>query len=158
MEFRQAVRKCMIEKYHPLIEGRAARSEFWWFFLFNILVSVGIALVMGMLIAAVVVPLTLSDADAATGMLASFVPLMLIMIMMPLMYYMMPPAVAVTIRRLHDRNMSGWWYLWFTIATIIPGINILAALAMLVLMLLPGTKGPNRFGADPLAPQTSIFA
>jgi uncharacterized membrane protein YhaH (DUF805 family) len=78
---------------------------------------------------------------------------------------------AVSIKRLHDRNKSGWWIVPFIIA---PGLyshfcNLLGAsdaapfigLAMLIALiwgfvemcLLGGTRGPNRFGPDPLAPR-----
>ena len=71
----------------------------------------------------------------------------------------MPPLVSVTIRRLHDRDMSGWWYLGFLAAALIPVFNILVLFGMLILMVLPGTAGPNRFGADPLdQDQSSVFA
>ncbi|MBL8562934.1 MAG: DUF805 domain-containing protein [Gemmobacter sp.] len=158
MEFGQAVRKCMIEKYYPLIEGRAARSEFWWFMLFYILVIVGFMIVLGLLAALVMIPLSLNGGTTDAAVLASFVPLALLFMVMPLLYFMVPPAVAVTIRRLHDRNISGWWYLGFTVASMIPGVNLLVMLAMFILMLLPGTQGDNRFGGDPRAPQGNIFS
>lgn len=158
MEFGQAVRKCMVEKYYPMIEGRAARSEFWWFALFYLLVSMAVMLVLGLLVLAIIIPLSMNTGAADAAMLMSFIPLILILLAMPLLYFLVPPLVAVTIRRLHDRNISGWWYLGFTLASMIPGLNLIAMLVMFVLMLLPGTQGPNRFGTDPLAPQDSIFA
>ena len=78
---------------------------------------------------------------------------------------------AVTIKRLHDRNKSGWWIVPFIVA---PGLyghlcNLLGAsdatpfirLPMFIFLiwgfvemcLLQGTRGPNRFGPDPLAPR-----
>ena len=158
MEFGQAVRKCMIEKYYPLIEGRAARSEFWWFMLFYILVSVGFVIVLAVLAALVMIPLSLNGGMTDATVLATFLPLALVLMALPLIYFMVPPTVAVTIRRLHDRNISGWWYLAFTVASMIPGVNLLAMLAMFILMLLPGTQGDNRFGGDPRAPQGTIFS
>lgn len=62
------------------------------------------------------------------------------------------PSIAVVVRRLHDRDLSGWWYLGVIVASMIPFVGILASLALLVLMLLPGTPGPNRFGPDPKDP------
>ena len=49
------------------------------------------------------------------------------------------PGIAVTIRRLHDSDRSGWWML----VALIP---LLGALGLLVLMVLPGTQGANQFG------------
>jgi uncharacterized membrane protein YhaH (DUF805 family) len=51
------------------------------------------------------------------------------------------PNLAVTIRRLHDQDKSGWFYL----LAFIPIANIV----LLVFMFLEGTRGPNRFGPDP---------
>jgi len=69
------------------------------------------------------------------------------------------PGIAVTVRRFHDRDMSGWWYLGFVVLGMIPKIGGLFSLAMLVLMALPGTPGPNRYGADPKDPlDTEAFA
>jgi uncharacterized membrane protein YhaH (DUF805 family) len=77
--------------------------------------------------------------------------------------------VAASIRRLHDRNRSGWWIIPFVFAT---GIYsqfgdwlggswpaALVGLAVLIgsiwggveMYVLKGTHGPNRFGPDPLA-------
>ena len=48
--------------------------------------------------------------------------------------------------------MSGWWYLGVLVGSFLPLINILVSIGFLVLMLLPGTAGPNRFGPDPKNP------
>ena len=84
------------------------------------------------------------------------------------------PGLAVTVRRLHDTNRSGWWMLIVVVPYFIVGIMmgmavasgdmtgmasagivglvaLAGAVAMLVFMVLPGTKGDNRFGPDPYA-------
>ncbi len=67
--------------------------------------------------------------------------------------------IAVAVRRLHDRNLSGWWYLAATLFGFIPVIGFLGSIAFLVVMLLPGTDGPNRFGEDPKDPHSAdVFA
>lgn len=55
------------------------------------------------------------------------------------------PNLAVTIRRLHDQDKSGWFYLLIFVPAIGPFI-------ILVFMFLEGTRGPNRFGPDPKGP------
>ena len=55
-------------------------------------------------------------------------------------------SLAVSVKRLHDRNLSGWWIL-FSLVPIIGGIW-----AIVTLYFLPGTRGPNQFGADPRRP------
>ena len=55
------------------------------------------------------------------------------------------PSIALSVRRAHDSDKSGWWLL-------VPFYNFL-------LMCFPGTPGPNRFGPDPKAPPASqIFS
>lgn len=61
------------------------------------------------------------------------------------------PSIAVQVRRFHDQNLSGW----FVLLGLIP---YLGALVILVFMLLPGTKGPNRFGPDPKGSSAETFA
>lgn len=61
------------------------------------------------------------------------------------------PALAVTVRRLHDRDMTGW----FLFISLVP----FGSLVLLVFMCLEGTRGPNRYGPDPKAPgHRDIFA
>ena len=80
---------------------------------------------------------------------------------------LMIPGLAVAIRRLHDSDRVGWWvllpvapFLYWILALaggfyseshfpFVLGAVIVAPLAFLVLMGLPGTRGPNRFGPDP---------
>jgi uncharacterized membrane protein YhaH (DUF805 family) len=63
---------------------------------------------------------------------------------------MLWPAVAVSAKRWHDRDKSGWWVL----VVLIPLVGWLWALV--VNGLLRGTPGPNRFGSDPLAADDSF--
>ena len=144
MEFAPAVRRCLTEKYCSF-KGRASRSEFWWFALFMLLINVAVNLVSGFL------------PSAAGNGLSALVSLAFIL-----------PNIGVTARRLHDRNLSGWWQL----APIVPTILLLAMIFtmsvaeaalvlvcllaaaagiwLFVMLILPGTPGPNRFGPDPL--------
>ena len=55
------------------------------------------------------------------------------------------PALAVSVKRWHDRDKSGWWVL----LNLVPVIGWLWAL--IDNGFLRGTDGPNRFGEDPLA-------
>lgn len=69
------------------------------------------------------------------------------------------PNLAVNVRRFHDRDMSGWWVLGFGVLSKIPYVGWIATIAQLVILALPGTSGPNRFGADPRDPlNVDIFA
>ena len=65
------------------------------------------------------------------------------------------PTVSLSVRRLHDRAMSGWWYLAFVLLALaitfadVPLGGFILAVAYLAVMSLPGTRGDNRYGADP---------
>jgi len=87
------------------------------------------------------------------------------------------PNLAVAVRRLHDTNRTGWWLIlpaapylvglvimiggaasgnfgMAGIGSIFLLIGFICAIAVLVFYCLPGTKGPNNYGEDPLG-QTS---
>jgi uncharacterized membrane protein YhaH (DUF805 family) len=57
------------------------------------------------------------------------------------------PVLALSIKRWHDRNQSGWWVL----VVMVPVVGWLWA--FWCNGVLRGTPGPNRFGADPLTPE-----
>lgn len=80
MDFVTAVKTCLT-KYVDF-SGRATRSEYWWFYLFQVLASV------------------------ACNLLASVFGLFALI---PLLWLV--PAFAAGARRLHDINRSGWWQL-----------------------------------------------
>ncbi len=56
------------------------------------------------------------------------------------------PSLAISIKRWHDRNKSGWWVL-IGLVPIIGGLW-----ALIETGFLPGTVGPNEYGLDPLGP------
>ena len=88
MTFTQAVKTCLTEKY-ATFSGRASRSEYWWFTLFNCLVSLGIFF-LGALFNSVEVVFGIS------------ILLCLLLLL---------PGLAVCVRRLHDTGRSAWWLL-----------------------------------------------
>jgi uncharacterized membrane protein YhaH (DUF805 family) len=68
---------------------------------------------------------------------------------------MLLPMIAVGVRRFHDRNLSGWYYLAAIVLGAVPFVGFLASIAALILTVLKGTEGPNKFGRDPLGPEHS---
>ena len=146
MGFKEAIETVLKQKY-ATFSGRASRSEYWWFVLFIMIVALVLSgiMMMGM-------NFTTGEMGAlamiAAGLLGIFYLGVLI------------PSIAVAVRRLHDRNMSGWWYLGFIALSFIPFVGFVASIAMLVIFCLKGTDGDNRFGPDPLRPgaRADIFA
>lgn len=139
MGFTAAIRTALTEKY-ATFAGRAPRSEFWWFFLFYFLVF----FVLGLLLVAVA---GLQGAESGDIPVLGIVLLALMGIFVIGTFI---PLISVTVRRLHDRNMSGWWYLGSILVGMIPFIGAIGSIALLVVCALRGTQGPNRFGPDPL--------
>jgi uncharacterized membrane protein YhaH (DUF805 family) len=110
-------------KKYAVFEGRARRKEYWYYFLFNIL----IAFVLGFI-------------DNATGLVSSEFNIGLLGTLYTLAVLI--PGIAVSIRRLHDTDRSGWWLL----LALIP---IIGGIILLVFMVFDSTPGDNRFGSNP---------
>ena len=139
--------------------GRSRRKEYWSFFLLNMVV------IIALLVLRSVVGGGESMMDAARGggsVLAIYGSLLSGVGILLGVWWLatLIPNIAVNIRRLHDRDMSGWWYLGFIVGSMIPLLNILVSIGFLVIMCLEGTQGTNRFGADPKGGSTSsdVFA
>ncbi len=113
----------VLKKYFEF-NGRARRKEYWFFVLFNLLILIGLSVVEGIV--------------GLAGSLGPYGPLTAIYMLAVLL-----PGLGVSVRRLHDSDKSGW----FILIALIPFVG---GLILLVLMVLPGTPGENRFGPDPL--------
>jgi len=159
----EAVKTVLTKKY-ATFSGRAARSEYWWFVLFsyvlNLIIYVPCMAASGyfsMTSAALSGdPATMQAAVGQVSWGWMAIPFIFILAMFL-------PSLAVLVRRLHDRNLSGWWVLGFivggTIISFIPLLGIIIYFAMMigaiVILALPGDVGANRFGANPLDPNQS---
>ena len=55
-------------------------------------------------------------------------------------------SIIMMIKRIHDRNHSGWWVLALYVGLLIPFVNFVAILGMLYVVFWPGQKTGNRFG------------
>lgn len=145
-------------------QGRSRRKEFWMFFLLNMIVGLVLAgpFYFSLMSATFDAAASgASDEAAAEAVFASMGTFSSIGLGLFGLYALAAiiPNIAVTIRRLHDRDMSGWWYLGFMLLSLIPLVGFIASIAFLVIMILPGTDGPNRFGPDPKNPyDENVFA
>jgi len=151
--------------------GRSRRMEYWMFALFLVIVYI---LFLGALIA------TGFPGRASGG--AGFGAVVVVILFTGLFWLAtLLPGIAVQVRRLHDTDRSGWWVmLWagpMIVSNISPllmaatqsvalvAISVIASLAffigcvvLLVFYCLPGTRGENRFGPDPLGDTTESLA
>jgi uncharacterized membrane protein YhaH (DUF805 family) len=103
--------------------GRAIRSEYWYWILFTSIVL----MVFGVVDQA----LNPGDQVGAFSIVTMVISLGLIL-----------PEVAVSVRRLHDIDRTGWWLLI--------GPTVIGAFVLLYWACQRGTPGPNRFGPDPM--------
>jgi uncharacterized membrane protein YhaH (DUF805 family) len=115
MSITDAVTTCLT-KYVDF-SGRARRSEYWWFALALFVVSLVVSLFGSVVHARTI----LSDLFS----LAVFL-----------------PSLAVSVRRLHDTDRSGWWYL----LVLIP---VVGWIILIVFMCLDSGRGANRYGPSP---------
>jgi uncharacterized membrane protein YhaH (DUF805 family) len=116
MGFGEAIRTCF-SKY-VTFGGRARRPEYWYWVLFGVLVGI----VTGILDVVVF--------GTSSGVFSTLSSLALLL-----------PGLAVTVRRLHDIDRSGWWIFILL-------LPIIGAIILFVFMCLRGTAGSNRFGPD----------
>ncbi len=136
--------------------GRSRRREFWMFMLLNFIVACVLAgptyykMLQGVAASAAAAETgEVMNADFAAELMASTVTLSMLGLYGLYALIAFIPSIAVTIRRLHDRNMSGWWYLGFILLSLIPVVGFVASIVLVVILCLDGTPGPNRFGPDP---------
>lgn len=150
--------------------GRINRKDFWLKF---ILVLIGISFVTG-LADYILFPASREQSDGPIAMVANVA--------------LFWPQIALTTKRFHDRDMSGWWQILFNLVIaaggffaysallefqglgemvdslwtpllVGGGVALVAGLAeMVILGFLPGTKGRNKYGDDPLSPSTGQVA
>jgi uncharacterized membrane protein YhaH (DUF805 family) len=97
---------------------RAIRSEYWFWGLFSVLVEIVARII-----------------DAGLGVTLIY-PLAALALFLP--------GLAMSVRRLHDTDRSGWWFLLIF-------IPLIGAIILIVWWCTRGTVGSNRFGPDPLA-------
>jgi len=109
-------------KQYAVFNGRSRRSEFWWFVLFNIIISIVLAIVDRM---------TGTMGDRGYGLLGSLYALAVLL-----------PSIGVAIRRLHDTNRSGWWLL-------LCFIPIIGFIVLIVFYCIDSDPGDNQYGPNP---------
>ena len=110
-------------------QGRARRSEYWFFQLFYFLVSVVLFILMSLT----------AGTNGSSGALGTILALVLLVFSLGTFL----PALAVLIRRLHDTDRSGWWIFLGLVPLVGPII-------LIIWYCTKGTTGPNKYGLDPV--------
>ncbi|WP_040494977.1 DUF805 domain-containing protein [Ilumatobacter nonamiensis] len=109
--------KLVVLERYAKFDGRAGQGEFWWYYLANLIIAV----VLGVLAAAIHWVFWLIFVVYALSIII--------------------PTVAVSIRRLHDTDKSGWWML----ISFVP----FGGLVLLVFYVMSGSPHQNRYGDAP---------
>ena len=125
MKFSEAVKTCF-SKY-CCFTGRARRSEYWYWVLFDFIVTFVVAFIGGFIQG------VSGTESQITNVLTSIVSLAFLL-----------PGLGVEVRRLHDIGKKGW----FILLSLIP---LVGAIILIVWACKPGDVGENAFGADPKA-------
>ena len=141
MSFGQAVKH--VFSNYANFQGRASRSEFWWFYLFMVIVNsvISIPYTIGLTSSAGSMTVDQATGQVTSGSLSG---LAIFGIVLMAIWFLatIVPLIAVSVRRLHDTDRSGgWWFLGF--------ICCIGTIILIVFYVQPSTPGPNRFGEGP---------
>jgi uncharacterized membrane protein YhaH (DUF805 family) len=109
--------------------GRSRRKEYWMFTLFVLIVEI------------VLIAWIMAAASGAEGGMTTMVTIPFVILSIFGLAIIIP-LLAVTVRRLHDQDKSGWYYF-------IGFVPIVGPIVLLVFLCTDGTRGPNRYGEDP---------
>lgn len=118
-------------KNYVTFSGRARRSEYWYFALFNII----FALAALMLDRTLGTSFTIQTPSGPVDLFYGYIYLIYCL-------FVFLPALAVLVRRLHDVGKSGW----FVLIMLIP---ILGSIWILVLLRTDSIPGKNQYGLNP---------
>ena len=102
--------------------GRSTRAEYWWWGLFTVVVSQALFIAD---------TLTLGWLGGLPGTLFTLATII--------------PSLALSVRRLHDINRTGWWLLLLFVL-------VIGWIVLIVWAIKQGDKGPNKYGPDPRKP------
>ena len=119
MSFGDSITNCLTNNYVGF-SGRASRSEYWFWVLFTMIVSLVTGIMDGFIF----------GSEFGTGTISNIA---------AVIYFL--PGLAVFARRLHDVGRSGWW--------ILSSILILPVLLLLYWLIIEGDSNPNEYGEVP---------
>ena len=104
-------------KKYAVFTGRARRSEFWYFVLANFLIAIALNVV-----------------DFTVGSYGAISVIYSVALLIP--------SLAVSVRRLHDTNRSGWWLLLYF-------IPLIGFIVLIIFFVEDSNPGDNNYGPNP---------
>ena len=121
MGFMDAVKNVLLNNYFSF-NGRASRSEYWWWILAQFTILIPLSFLDGLVFGwGYNDPMWFSDIFILATIL---------------------PSISVLVRRLHDIGRSGWWYF----IAIVPCVGIII---LIVFLIMDGEPHPNAYGDVP---------
>ncbi len=120
MTFMESI-QTVFQKY-AVFEGRARRSEYWWFYLAYAIVN-GVLSGIGNAFSG-------SGFGTAVTVISGIIGLACLV-----------PTIAVTTRRLHDTGKSGWWQLLY--------LTCIGSIVILIFCAMDSQPGDNQYGSNP---------
>ena len=148
-------------KRYAQFSGRSRRMEYGMWLVLQVLIAVAFSILMIVVGGSAAM---VSDAQAsafAAGGAIMIIAVLNLLVTLALFI----PSMAVSVRRLHDLNWSGWlvllpllgWVLFSVSARVeVPGLMIVGGLLLLLggilgllMLFMAGTDGPNKYGEDP---------
>lgn len=147
-------------KKYAVFAGRSRRREFWFFQLFQNLISIGLSILLGGLLA-------ISDSSSIEGYVSVIGGIIIFL------FYVITfiPSLSVLVRRLHDVGMSGWWILmifsfmtstifimerstserWEIFAGVLMLFCFLLSMYVFIRLIFDSQNETNRYGESPKA-------
>ncbi len=110
-------------KKYAVFGGRSRRKEYWFFVLFSSIITVVLSIIDG--------AIGTLDSSTGFGLLSGIFSLAILV-----------PSIAVSVRRLHDIDRTGWWVL-------LSFVPLIGAIVLLVFAVQEGTSRSNRYGPNP---------
>jgi uncharacterized membrane protein YhaH (DUF805 family) len=123
------LRKCLD------FEGRARRKEYWMFSLIN-------GVIVFVLAGSLIMGIYLRSSHGKSDVPWNFT----VFAFLTLFFSVFFLSLAVTVRRLHDVGLSGWWYF----ISLVPSFG---GICLLIFTLLDSTPRPNAYGPNPKDPE-----
>lgn len=119
-------------------KDRTSRADYWWAVLGIFLLTFIIAFIAGLIFKVPEAATSYATQEEAMEFLKAYFTSGYVIVLMIWSLVLFIPGIAIVVRRLHDINKSGWWYL----LNFIPYIG---SLIIFIFMLLPSVKEGNRF-------------
>ena len=122
-------------KNYVNFSGRASRGNYWWYVLAYVIVTIVLIYLDKLLFGGGETTMDTTDGVSVSFSGGALTTIWLLANIIP--------AISIAVRRLHDTDRSGWMYLLIFVPIV--------QFYLIYLLVIKGTAGDNRFGADPLA-------